>query len=521
MTQTTIRTIPLDGAPLVPTVPRPRGTEPQPPSDATPTATGPGPVADQTAAQITDQITDQFTDLAPAVPAADLGRRRAQRTWSVVGVDLVLALAVAATTGLALETLELELAVAAATAWPLLLLAAGHYRRRSLGETRTRRAWSAAWTGIRTCVIVLALAPWLGATAGPLDDPLMLAQLVAVFAATSGAHALLVRQGHRPRLVLAGRPRDVREAVLELEAADRHEVVAACLTRPSKVPLGDLPTYVGLVAAAEVAHGHHADAVVVLPGARLGAAEVRRLHWAVAAVGADLCVGTGLIDVAPGRARVLASGGLNLVHVVPAALRGPRRWVKEVVERVSATLGAVLLLPLMLTVALLVRLDSPGPAIYRQQRVGRDGRLFTMYKFRSMSTTADDERTHLVACNEADGVLFKIQHDPRITRVGRWLRRTSLDELPQLLNVVRGEMSLVGPRPALPDEVARYDVDPRRRLVVKPGMTGLWQVSGRSDLSWAESVRLDVRYVDNWSLGLDLAIMVRTLRAVVSRRGAY
>jgi lipopolysaccharide/colanic/teichoic acid biosynthesis glycosyltransferase len=118
-------------------------------------------------------------------------------------------------------------------------------------------------------------------------------------------------------------------------------------------------------------------------------------------------------------------------------------------------------------------------------------------------------------------VLFKIQHDPRVTRVGRWLRRTSLDELPQLWNVVRGEMSLVGPRPALPDEVARYDVDPRRRLVVKPGMTGLWQVSGRSDLSWTESVRLDVRYVDNWSLGMDLAIMVRTLRAVVSRRGAY
>jgi lipopolysaccharide/colanic/teichoic acid biosynthesis glycosyltransferase len=118
-------------------------------------------------------------------------------------------------------------------------------------------------------------------------------------------------------------------------------------------------------------------------------------------------------------------------------------------------------------------------------------------------------------------VLFKIQHDPRVTRVGRWLRRTSLDELPQLWNVVRGEMSLVGPRPALPDEVERYDVDPRRRLVVKPGMTGLWQVSGRSDLSWTESVRLDVRYVDNWSLAMDLAILVRTVRAVVSHRGAY
>jgi exopolysaccharide biosynthesis polyprenyl glycosylphosphotransferase len=513
MTQTTVRTISLDGVPLVPTVPQPRDGQLVDTATATAPATEPGLEP--------DLAVDLAVDLAPAVPPQDLGRRRVQRTWSVLGVDLVLALVVAAVAGLANETLELELAISAATAWPLLLLAAGHYRRRSLGETRSRRAWSATWTGVRAGVLVLALAPWLGATAGPLHDPLMLAQLVAAFTVTSAAHALLVTRGHRPRLVLAGRPRDVREAMLELEAAGHHEVVAACLTRPSKVPLGALPTYVGLVAAAEVADDHRADAVVVLPGARLGAAEVRRLHWAVAAVGAELCVGTGLIDVAPGRARVLASGGLNLVHVVPAALRGPRRWVKEVVERVSATLGAALLLPLMLTVALLVRLDSPGPAIYRQQRVGRDGRLFTMYKFRSMSTTADDERTHLVASNEADGVLFKIQHDPRVTRVGRWLRRTSLDELPQLLNVVRGEMSLVGPRPALPDEVARYDVDPRRRLVVKPGMTGLWQVSGRSDLTWAESVRLDVRYVDNWSLGLDLAIMVRTLRAVVSRRGAY
>ena len=191
------------------------------------------------------------------------------------------------------------------------------------------------------------------------------------------------------------------------------------------------------------------------------------------------------------------------------------------VERVGACIGLLLTLPALLVVGLLVRLDSPGPAIYRQQRVGRDGRLFTMYKFRSMSTSADDELVHLVAFNEADGVLFKIQHDPRITRIGGWLRRSSLDELPQLWNVVRGDMSLVGPRPALPEEVARYDVDPRRRLVVKPGITGLWQVSGRSDLSWAESVRLDVRYVDNWSLGLDLSILARTVRAVLGHRGAY
>lgn len=187
----------------------------------------------------------------------------------------------------------------------------------------------------------------------------------------------------------------------------------------------------------------------------------------------------------------------------------------------SATLGLVVLLPLLLGVGLLVRLDSAGPAIYRQQRVGRDGRLFTMYKFRSMTTSADAERTDLLGHNESDGVLFKIQRDPRITRVGSWLRRTSLDEMPQLWNVVRGEMSLVGPRPALPEEVAQYDVDPQRRLVVKPGMTGLWQVSGRSDLTWDQSVRLDLRYVDNWSLRLDASILARTVSAVLTSRGAY
>ena len=259
----------------------------------------------------------------------------------------------------------------------------------------------------------------------------------------------------------------------------------------------------------------------MLPGARLAPVELRRLHWSLAGVGAELCVGTGLLDVTPTRTRVFATGGLTLVRAAHPSLHGPCRCLKDVVERVAAALGLLVLLPALLVVGLLIRLDTPGPAVYRQQRVGRDGRLFTMYKLRTMATSADLDRAHLAAHNEADDVLFKIQRDPRITRFGAWLRRSSVDELPQLWNVVRGDMSLVGPRPALPEEVARYGVDPRRRLVVKPGVTGLWQVSGRSDLSWAEAVRLDVHYVDNWSLGLDLAILVRTVRAVLGHRGAY
>jgi lipopolysaccharide/colanic/teichoic acid biosynthesis glycosyltransferase len=177
--------------------------------------------------------------------------------------------------------------------------------------------------------------------------------------------------------------------------------------------------------------------------------------------------------------------------------------------------------PLILVTYLAIRLDSPGPALYRQTRIGRDGVGFTMLKFRTMVIDADARLAQLAVQNESDGKLFKMRRDPRITRVGSVLRKYSLDELPQLVNVVRGDMSLVGPRPALPSEVLRYDHDECRRLALKPGLTGLWQVSGRSDLSWEDSVRLDLKYVDNWSLSQDLALLVRTVRAVLSHRGAY
>ncbi len=480
----------FDTAPLTVPLPRPRETHP-PLTRAAPLT---APAAIDAALPLTPRKTGTVLALA---------------------LDGVLAAALAITAA-ALDRLPLDVALAAALAWPLLLLACGHYRRGALGESRCTRTGKVLGTGLRATVLALAVSPWLTGL-----DPFALAELVAAFSIAGGVHQLLGVRRHRPRLVLAGRPRDVREAMRELQAADSHELVAICLTRSSREPMVDLPTYIGFADSSDVAHRHQADAFVVLPGARLTAAEVRRLHWALAGVGTELCVGTGLVDVTPDRTRVFASGGLNLVHVAPAALRGPRRWVKEVLERAAATLGLVLLLPLLVVLAAVVRLDTPGPALYRQQRVGKDGRLFTMFKLRSMAQAADTARDDLLDVNEADGVLFKIQHDPRVTGVGRWLRRWSLDEVPQLWNVVRGDMSLVGPRPALPEEVARYDVDPTRRLVVKPGLTGLWQVSGRSDLSWSEAVRLDVRYVDNWSMRLDAQILARTVRAVLGHRGAY
>ena len=450
------------------------------------------------------------TRVAPRVT-----RPMARTGWPSLAIDASLALALASLAtfaGLAPARIALILALT----WPLMLLAAGCYHRDVLAESRREHLRVVALNGVRGGVLTLAASSWLTG-AGQVD----LALLVVSFCVASGAHHLIAGERHQARLVLVGRQDDVREAIDQLAVAGAHDVVAVCLTGAPTEPLGDVAAYVGPDAAAEIAERHAADVLVVLPGSGLSPQETRRLQWALGRTDIGLCLGTGLLDVRPRRTHVLETGGLTLVRADHASLRGPRRWLKEALERAAAGLGLLVLSPALLVIAVLIRRDSPGPAIYRQQRVGRHGRLFTMYKFRSMTVTADVERGKLTDDNQADGVLFKIRRDPRITRTGAWLRRTSLDELPQLWNVVRGDMSLVGPRPALPEEVAKYDLDPRRRLVVKPGMTGLWQVSGRSDLSWAESVRLDVRYVDNWSLGLDLSILARTIRAVVAQSGAY
>jgi exopolysaccharide biosynthesis polyprenyl glycosylphosphotransferase len=213
--------------------------------------------------------------------------------------------------------------------------------------------------------------------------------------------------------------------------------------------------------------------------------------------------------------------GLQLLYVEQPEFTGPTRVVKEAIDRVSAAVALTVLLPVFATIATAVRLSSPGPVIFRQVRVGRDGALFTVYKFRTMLLGSERRVDDLWHHSDGNGVLFKLRDDPRVTRVGRFLRRFSLDELPQLVNVLTGTMSLVGPRPALPSETERYGRSTARRLLVKPGMTGLWQVSGRSDLSWEDSVRLDLYYVENWSFAGDIQILWKTLSAVVTRRGAY
>jgi exopolysaccharide biosynthesis polyprenyl glycosylphosphotransferase len=194
---------------------------------------------------------------------------------------------------------------------------------------------------------------------------------------------------------------------------------------------------------------------------------------------------------------------------------------KRALDLVLTVAGLLLISPLLLGIAVLIKLDSRGPVFYRQVRVGRDGRTFKMWKFRSMRADADALLATLRDCNEASGPLFKMRDDPRVTRVGRVLRRLSLDELPQLVNVLRGDMSLVGPRPPLPREVAEYEPWQLGRLRAVPGLTGLWQVSGRSDLTFQQMVRLDLHYIQHWSLWMDVRILARTLPAVLSHTGAY
>lgn len=264
-----------------------------------------------------------------------------------------------------------------------------------------------------------------------------------------------------------------------------------------------------------------ADTVAVLPYPEMTGARLRELAWHLEKTDTDLCVAPALLDVAGPRTTIRPIAGLPLLHMDHPEFNGMRQLIKAGFDRVAACTALLICSPLLLVVALAVRLGDGGPALFRQVRVGKDGRYFTLYKFRTMVLDAEDQRPRLDDLNENDGLLFKMREDPRVTRIGAQLRRWSLDELPQLANVLLGDMSLVGPRPALPQEAALYGDHVRRRLMVRPGMTGLWQVNGRSDLQWDESVRLDLSYVENWSFVLDVQILWKTWSAVIRGSGAY
>jgi exopolysaccharide biosynthesis polyprenyl glycosylphosphotransferase len=264
-----------------------------------------------------------------------------------------------------------------------------------------------------------------------------------------------------------------------------------------------------------------ADAVAVSAGVQLHPQTLRHLGWELASRNIGLIMAPALTDIAGPRIHTQQVAGLPLIHVTTPTLEGGQRVAKRLFDVLVSGLLIVLSSPVMALVAILVKLDSPGPVLFRQDRVGIEGKHFSMLKFRSMMVDAEQRLADLKNRNEGSGLLFKMKNDPRITRLGGVLRKFSLDELPQLFNIFVGSMSLVGPRPPLPSEVAAYEQDVRRRLLVKPGLTGLWQVSGRSSLSWQDSVRLDLYYVENWSLAGDLIILMKTFRAVFYGAGAY
>ncbi|SDT55899.1 sugar transferase [Actinoplanes derwentensis] len=356
----------------------------------------------------------------------------------------------------------------------------------------------------------------------------ILVDLGARFVFRQRLHRAWAKGRRLQRVVLVGHERAVVDMTRRLSRERYHGlgVIGACLPPgpPRTVsPPGMPPVYGTFDDVATAVARSDADTVIVLSCPEIDGPALRRLAWQLERGEVDLIVASTLVDVAGDRTTIRPVDGLPMLHVEHPRLKGSARVVKEIFDRVGAISLLLLASPVLAVVAALVRFGprGRGPAIFRQERVGRDGKPFMLFKFRTMQVDAEARLFELGDLNDTDGSLFKMREDPRITPVGRWLRRFSLDELPQLVNVVKGHMSLVGPRPPLAKEVATYPADMRRRLVVKPGLTGLWQVSGRSDLSWEESIRLDLSYVENWSLAMDLAILFRTVSAVVRSSGAY
>ncbi|MGN6171691.1 MAG: sugar transferase [Streptosporangiaceae bacterium] len=333
------------------------------------------------------------------------------------------------------------------------------------------------------------------------------------------------RVGHfMRRTVAVGHAAPVEDLVGLLRRDSYHglSVVAACVAGARhQDEVAHVPICGDLDSVASVVDRFNADTVAVLACPEMNGTRLRELAWDLEKTGTEMCVASALLDVAGPRTTIRPVAGLPLLHVDHAELAGGKQVIKAAFDKVSAALALILLAPLFTVIALAIKITDHGPVFFRQTRIGRDGQTFTVWKFRTMVVDAESRKTQLLEHNDGNGALFKMRRDPRVTRIGAWLRRWSLDELPQLFNVLFGDMSMVGPRPALPAEVAEYGHHMRRRLAVKPGITGLWQINGRSDLSWDEAERLDVRYVENWSLALDLQILWKTLSAVARGSGAY
>lgn len=407
--------------------------------------------------------------------------------------------------------------------WLLLLRACGGYRTglagAPLGATKPT-----AVAGLVGALAVAALGPSAGLT---LERPALALATPLLFLlgrlATGAARSLLPRSGsHRERVLILGHGSDAHELLANLAAwpCSEVEIVGICADT-TDASIGGVPVLGPARSCALIARELGVQTVIVAP-AGLSGGDCARVETQLSRAGLEVVLVPAAVNIDAARLSLEQLGGLPLLRVgkQPSATR---EGAKRVFDVVLASFLLVLLAPLLALIALLVRSDSPGPAVFRQRRVGRNGATFELWKFRTMRVDAEALLAELQALEpnvDAPG-LFKLQDDPRVTRLGRRLRRTSLDELPQLWNVLKGEMSLVGPRPALPQEVAEFDDFTLRRLRTKPGITGLWQTSGRSDTTFATYSRMDAFYADNWTPLGDLKILLRTIPAVLSARGAY
>jgi exopolysaccharide biosynthesis polyprenyl glycosylphosphotransferase len=473
---------------------------------------------------------DQRMGLAPrsATWEKEYLRRTAISDFVIAAVCSTVAVQIRFGGGLGLR--YAVLCIALPLLWVATLLLFGAYGVRSIGtgSDEFRKVLNGGFS-LTAALAILSYA---------VNVELSREYLLLTMPTVTGAD-LCVRLAQRKRLhrrramgqcmstVLAVGPESaVADLVTELRRGTYHglAVVAACLAgeTTSKVVEG-IPVFGGLAIddVISAVHRSGADTVAVLSSSELDAVTLRQIAWGLEKTGTGLYVAPALLDVAGPRTTIRSTAGLTLLHVDHPELSGPRKVIKGLFDRVVAGIALVMLFPVFLALAVSIKVSDKGPALFSQTRVGKNGRLFKIYKFRTMVVDAEQRLAELRARNESDGLLFKMRHDPRVTSIGAQLRKWSLDELPQLINVFRGEMSLVGPRPPLPSEVELYSNDVRRRLAVKPGMTGMWQVYGRSNLTWEDSVRLDLRYVENWSFALDLHILWKTASAMLQTEDAW
>ena len=459
------------------------------------------------------------------------GRARAQRWrgWLAIGDGLALLMVQSGAVLLLVPSgaMQTPRPLAGLLATPLLLCVlialSGGYRREQLDSGRD------VW---RTLVPATVGTCFVGASlvGAPLDLAGGLGTAVLAPAAVLTVLSAVLRKTWRARsrattdVLAVGDGRLIADLVGDTRLSGGFRVVGACVPGGvcAVLDAAGVPVLGDLDAVPAVVDRFAVDVVAVTACADIPAPSLRRLSWDLEGSGVQLVVAAGLPDIDGNRLALRELGGVPVLALAEPALNDPRRMLKAALDRCCALLALVVLAPVMVAIGLAIRATSPGPALFGQTRVGRHGREFTIWKFRSMQVGAESRLGELLADNDhGDELLFKIHCDVRITPLGARLRRWSLDELPQLLNVLRGEMSLVGPRPPLPTEVGQYDDDVRRRLLVTPGMTGPWQVGGRSELSWDASIRLDLRYVEDWSLWLDLRLLCQTFSAVLRGRGAY